>query len=1456
MAGARGLMNPDFNLPCLQNNFQGTSQVRSADKFSEFKMSSTDVEMSESQENNMKQNETEGSAEMSSTAGDVGEVKENDDKHSDMVDSAKMSSTAEEVREIKEDDNYQSDMVGCAQMSSTDGDMGEITENDIDDTKKYIMSFPPKTKFVWIDDACLRRIDFEECLFPDDGWLDGDCINAYIYCLRMKEHLATRAGGKVCSSCGLFLLKFMEEWTGQELAHPVTQDGLKLFRKQLPYRMLNTNLNILKGRPELPQPDQKGEASDVLMWEGNGPPPTELSQGNQTLVADSSIDPKQRLLFDDKREIMARICDHWPGMVYHVSECNSVAYALRIKAVVHMLSYRDNECADNIAQIVRDLVNMAGVADTSNGGEPTDRKERNRQRRQNYAQMDPQKKDELLKKRRESYQQKKAKLQSTQSVTGTQQSALTQLESTPAVKGATATNTENVAPVENEAYQLQSPHMSSQWQESLVTETVDINNSCTDGPTSLSIHATPICPKERRRQQDRERYAHMDSTKKENLLKRHRESLQKRKSSAVNKENEVPSVNNKNEVPSVNKKNEVPSVNKENEVPYKDDEWLRRNDNYQRQSIPMPFQGPEIIPTDVIATYCTQESHGGPSALCQLESTPAVKGDTARDKENLVPDDNDALHMQLPHTSSQGQGSLVTAKTVNKETEVPLAHKENEVHSQDDEWLRRNDNYQMHSIPMLFQGQEIIPTDIVDMENCNSNEPTSSRIQPQPVVDSTEKKKRERERYAQMNIDSKNELLAKRHATYQQKRLLAEHIEKRRAKDRLLYAAMSPKKKHSKKARQELRRNSLNEESIAMENPCWIPEVVHTPDTQGYIPTCDWHIPDFSGTPIYIEPIPEQMSVEPIPEQKSRRKHVTPGERHALLGLRNEAFYANSKKHAISSADENPSMSMEGVNGSETPTQSAVVNNETTPPTPEIVQQLQTQSPANDDREDEGVILEEDSEDEEGYMFAGQEDDADEDVEIDEVNDDSASVPNIPDPYDMVYNKIPTETHMLKPVDDCKHKHCGAKKFEHEPPGFCCRNGQIKLANTDTPPELMRIWTSEDPDARHFRDNIRFFNGHFSFTSLYCNLDGDTTNTSKHPIYTFRAHGKMYHNIRSFGRIDGLQGSHLELYFFDDDPNLEHRYRSCRKEQCAKDKEVITQIVNILKGNPYSEHLRSMGEVEDIDDYRITLNLDQRMDQRTYNAPTTSEVAAVWVEGSERRRQFDHSVILQGKNRDIFGIKSYHGCYDALSYPLFFPRGELGWHTDIPKRTVSYDTVMAARAARLARRNNNESSQSPDNNNDDGDEDNDPASGGNKCVSVRDYYCYKFQMRPGIFNPILHGKRLFQQFAVDTYIKIENSRLDYMWNHQDKIRADLYQGLMDSLHAGEGSVDAIGKRTVLSGTFIGGPRDKRRRYMDAMALVRKYGKPDIFLTMTCNPNWDEIKREVLDNSNSPGCSRF
>ena len=249
----------------------------------------------------------------------------------------------------------------------------------------------------------------------------------------------------------------------------------------------------------------------------------------------------------------------------------------------------------------------------------------------------------------------------------------------------------------------------------------------------------------------------------------------------------------------------------------------------------------------------------------------------------------------------------------------------------------------------------------VHIVDCSNDGPGSSLMEPQLVE---QKRQRERERYAQMSTDEKGKLQARKLAAYQQTKSLAgnertfnktkhindtlqnscflalschlsEKIEARRAKDRLQYAHMTPKQKSSKKALRALRRNSLNKESIAIENPCWTPEVVHTNvDTsvpRGTIPTWDWSIPEFNGTPIYIQSALEQMSVEESPDLDisniTRRKHVTPGERHALLGLRNETFYANSKKQLNTMANENPSITMEGVDGSERPTQSVVTNN-------------------------------------------------------------------------------------------------------------------------------------------------------------------------------------------------------------------------------------------------------------------------------------------------------------------------------------------------------------------------------------------------------------------------------------------------------------------------------------------------------------------------------------------------
>jgi hypothetical protein len=91
---------------------------------------------------------------------------------------------------------------------------------------------------------------------------------------------------------------------------------------------------------------------------------------------------------------------------------------------------------------------------------------------------------------------------------------------------------------------------------------------------------------------------------------------------------------------------------------------------------------------------------------------------------------------------------------------------------------------------------------------------------------------------------------------------------------------------------------------------------------------------------------------------------------------------------------------------------------------------------------------------------------------------------------------------------------------------------------------------------------------------------------------------------------------------------------------------------------------------------------------------------------------------------------------------------------------------------------------------------------------------------------------------------VENSRLNYLRNNQKQLRAEVYQGLLDGLGRNETTGMLQGRRIVLPASFIGGPRHMAQSYQDAMALVRAFGKPDLFITMTCNPKWEEIQREL------------
>jgi hypothetical protein len=94
---------------------------------------------------------------------------------------------------------------------------------------------------------------------------------------------------------------------------------------------------------------------------------------------------------------------------------------------------------------------------------------------------------------------------------------------------------------------------------------------------------------------------------------------------------------------------------------------------------------------------------------------------------------------------------------------------------------------------------------------------------------------------------------------------------------------------------------------------------------------------------------------------------------------------------------------------------------------------------------------------------------------------------------------------------------------------------------------------SANTDTWYFINNIK--NIHFFFTSLYCHLNSATSNLTKHSgVYTFSAHSQISQH-RLFGREDGKEPRHLELHFYDDDPNLEHRTEglvNCSGEKTKK----------------------------------------------------------------------------------------------------------------------------------------------------------------------------------------------------------------------------------------------------------------------------------------------------------------
>jgi hypothetical protein len=361
---------------------------------------------------------------------------------------------------------------------------------------------------------------------------------------------------------------------------------------------------------------------------------------------------------------------------------------------------------------------------------------------------------------------------------------------------------------------------------------------------------------------------------------------------------------------------------------------------------------------------------------------------------------------------------------------------------------------------------------------------------------------------------------------------------------------------------------------------------------------------------------------------------------------------------------------------------------------------------------------------------------------------------------------------------------------------------------------------------------IRNYNASFSFISFNATTD---TNISKNNIYTLRIQGMIHHRIGPLIPEENSDAKCAQIYIHGDDQEKLRQKYSASLNACT-----LIQLQAMLLddcSNPFvlqfkkaSQLLKNKPSLE----LKIVIITNKETDRRVYNKPTSDEIAVLIPNFGESTEPTKREAIVFEKNGGLKMIDTNKACYDPLQYPLIFPSGQLGWEHNSIKLTLpdeietcekqndffselsdeQEDTeTLLAQEQVLGDQEffeedfiqnelefvqeeslfTEDESVNINQNNKKG------VKKKMKYVSAMQYYAYQLCDRPGSY--IHRFGRLFHQYIVDQFSKIELGRLNFFRFNQDKIRADLYQNIKDCNPDQFGKT--IGLRKLLPSTYKG-----------------------------------------------------
>ncbi|XP_074360116.1 uncharacterized protein LOC141700196 [Apium graveolens] len=355
----------------------------------------------------------------------------------------------------------------------------------------------------------------------------------------------------------------------------------------------------------------------------------------------------------------------------------------------------------------------------------------------------------------------------------------------------------------------------------------------------------------------------------------------------------------------------------------------------------------------------------------------------------------------------------------------------------------------------------------------------------------------------------------------------------------------------------------------------------------------------------------------------------------------------------------------------------------------------------------------------------------------------------------------------------------------------------VRLPQIPPTPQYLLDLYHDKKRGPSFHRLIQLYNAMFAFTSTGGNID-HSINSGRAP-YVYRLNGQNHHVFGSLIPNDNETPKFCQLYIYDTINEVDNRlWWVSVQDRESVDKEVVRGLITMLDETNQLvgefRQQRDLHESDEIVELQITLKVIKSESGRECYISSTDEVAGIMV-GNTEETCGDRDIVVNEKGKGSVRVSNVHPKLMALQYPLLFPRGEDGFHPKI-----------------------------------------------------------KFQRTVDSLTPRLGG-RLFQQYMVDAFSTIEQTRLWWFRTHQTTLQNELYNNICKSVSRGDVDSSNIGKGIVLPAGYVGSKRYMQQNFQDALAVCRYIGHPDIFLTMTCNSLWDETKKmmEYVPGCIAPNC---